>query len=176
MRNKIIFTMLGVLLYVGGLAQGDYVYTDFYQDTTINDGDVYNDTVRVHDFVTVNMFGGSVTEMWLDTTAVANFYGGQLQILASAGGIANLRGGSFGTISGTAQNSINIYGYNLIFTLTSYSSGDLTGVWANGTSFALHLRNSAPATGITALHEIPEPATVFLLGFGMFFAQRKSSK
>ena len=68
--RKIIPEIVLLLLLMPALCQAIPTVTDFYEDDTIKDGDVY-DIVRVHNTATVNMTGGQVDQLCaLDSSTI----------------------------------------------------------------------------------------------------------
>ena len=170
MKRKIIFTMLGVLLFCTELAQA----TDFYSDVTIQNGDVYtSSTINLHDTATINMTGGIVADIRPLDTSILNMSGGSLGGLWLANAsTANLRGGTIGLVEALDQSIVNIYGYG--FTSTPYGTADLlSGFWENNSPFDIQLRRTHLPDVHYVLHEVPEPATFLLVGVGCALLRKK---
>jgi hypothetical protein len=74
MREKIQDILILVFL-LPALCQATPIITDFYEDGTIKNGDVY-DIVRVWDSATVDMTGGQVNQLNALESATINFSGG----------------------------------------------------------------------------------------------------
>ena len=203
MRRRIGILILGVLLSCGGLAQATNIdFNSVNPVGTIQAGDNY-DQVTLHDSAVVTMTGGSAYTVWSYDSSTFQMQSGNVtgwigvsnssSVTLSGGllkdlelrdsGIATILGGNItGSLGifGTAAVA-HIYGKN--FGATPNGAGWLiTGDWADNSPFTIFYRAPlyAPPPSSSGpyvfLHTIPEPATLFLFGFGMIFARRKSSK
>jgi hypothetical protein len=129
---------------------------------------------------TANMTGGSADGFLMYDNSVLNISGGFVggaDLGDSA--ILNLSGGDFSLPRRPwfcVQNIVNIYARDLsivpYYTYDSLASGH----WVDGTSFQFVLERARIYNPQIVFHEIPEPATMFLLGFGMMLARKKLSK
>jgi len=134
-----------------------------------------------------NMSGGAVAHLLSDEQSTINISGGVVgeALIFSSGGTFNITGGvcgkvavSYGelNISGgqityfidCGKGVVNVYGYGFEYDSPEHSP-NLTGFWADGTPFGLDFI----AYDRVVLHEIPEPATLLLLGLGSLALRRK---
>ena len=107
--------------------------------------------------------------------SILNVYGGVIGRVYNAAGIANLYGGEY--LHGLTGGPFDIYGYDFNY---SSATGLLTGFWEDGSDLSVQMTPlkvdvpdySAVWAGVT-LHEIPEPATLLLLGFGGLMVRRR---
>ena len=195
--HVIVISMLGVLLFAGGLARA--TIENFYSDRNIANGDSF-DEIHIFDTppdqTTVTMWGGSAKYIRAYNSSIFLLEGGNVtQCIAAyntssvtiAGGtansvefynssIANLSGGNItGSLGVFETASAHIYGKN--FNLTPVGGGSsgwiIEGIWADNTPFSIYYRINAPVpppgdpNSKVYLHTIPEPASLFLLLFGI---------
>jgi hypothetical protein len=175
MKTKIIFTMLGVLLLAGGLAQAGYV--DINENTTINDNIPTDSIVRVHNSVHVTVEATSYVTFQLLDTSVATVYGGNASYELYGSSILKLHGGDFATRSpdvwfGSNSVKIYIYGTNFAFQ-PAINDGFLSGNWLdqNAAPFNIYLRNLPvpfDQTLGTNIFLVPESITMILMLGGIF--------
>jgi hypothetical protein len=143
--------------------QGGYVGLspfDFYGSSIANVTGGTATGFLMHDNSVLNISGGVVHGASMDNSTILNLSGG------------DLRGYFY------VHNIVNIYARNLSVVPYYVSDSLASGHWADGTSFQFVLgraRGYDPPTQIV-FHEIPEPAIMFLLGFGMMLARKKLSK
>jgi hypothetical protein len=186
-------------LACGGLVQA--TQTDFYNDGTIQSGDVY-DTVDIWDNVTVSMSGGTANVIESRNSSTFIFQSGSLSgwisgfntsnITMSGGSVVNVQLFSSSTINimgGNIDGSLglfgsetiaNIYGKNFT-SIPNHSGGwTITGNWGDSANspFSIWYRGNFPLEPGTAgshivFYTIPEPATAFLFGFGLMLARKK---
>ncbi len=120
-------------------------------------GGVFEITTASYSELTIN--GGEFYELDLHGESIANLHGGQI----------------FGGL--TVSNStawVNIYGY--AFNNDPFPGSPLTGYWASGTPFSINLVDSTITTYDQLIfHEIPEPASIILLGLGGLLLRKRKS-
>lgn len=167
MRMTVI-EVLVILLFGVGAAEGTII--DFYEDGSIESGDVYG-VVRTHNDAVVDMTGGLIeTYLHLYDTSIFNACGGALSdsadIVLFDSTTIHLHGlqtstlGNMISVDSTESATINVYGYGF------YYVGDmLNGYWVDGRSFSLYVRDEETMASLV-FHEIPEPMTFLLLGMG----------
>ncbi len=166
---------------------------DIYSDETINGGDY--GIVNVYSSAKVDIFGSSTYISWLETHnsntidlfdgEIATFLLNDFSTFNMTEGIVGgleLSDSSIAHISGGTINSfiyihdsgslVHFYGYDFNY-IPSGSSGWLSGFWADDSSFTINLRNISFPGNQIELHEIPEPATFFLIGLGFLLFTNK---
>jgi len=174
---------------------GGMTHVFAYDESTINVGGGDIPTLCAHDSISVNVFGGSVYGLYAYDTgnvnvcenayvdilrtrgySVATVSGGTLDLIsASQFGTVNLLGGLVSDYLAAGDSGIiNIYGYYLDKSATGghHGFGFVSGQWPDRTTFNIDLSGSATYSRII-LHEIPEPATVLLIGIGSIALRRR---
>lgn len=191
MKKKMLLMSLVVLICAFGSVKGDD--KNFTSSGEINNGDVWDDVGVWNDTTIVNMWGGIVANLYSFDSSTVNIYNGE--IIGSIGpfyergvgslgnstinifggdifgagsldsGTLNVRGGTIGFLT-ASTGLINIYGLNLAISNNGgqYGYGEVSGNWSDSSSFNISLY--ANAYDQTVLHEIPEPFSLLLFGFG----------
>lgn len=141
------------------------MYTPVYEDTNINSG-TYG-KIEVFDSAKLNIYDGSIETLALQDTSVVRMYGGTIAFDIGISDLATLYlyGGQINRIY--ANNStVHFYGQSITFQPTG---GDtlIYGVWGNGTSFNFTAIRTGSYDEQFIFHQIPEPATMFLLLIGI---------
>jgi hypothetical protein len=188
--------VIGVLLCCGGLTQAAIIdFNSVNPLGTIQVGDNY-DQVTLHDSAIATMTGGTAESVWSYDSSAFQMQSGNISMVISVhnASTVTISGGSVGDLelfnSGVATISggnitghlgiwnmgiVNIYGKNFNYTHDPYNSGWLiTGNWVDESPFTIFYRMYEPfPNSHVVFHEIPEPATMLLLGFGMMLAGKK---
>lgn len=89
-------------------------------------------------------------------------------------GIINLHGGDIfnSLIISNSTAWVHIYGHG--FNNDPFGGSPLTGYWADDTAFSINLVDDTISTYDQIIfHEIPEPATLILLGLGAFLVRKR---
>ena len=182
MRTKFIFSVLGLFLCFGGLAQAGYI--DIYEDAIIDNNLVADSIVRVHNSAHITVQSTSYVSFHLLDSSIATVNGGNATYRAYDSSVLNLYGGDFTTRNpsvGYDGNSakIYIYGQNFEYQPAGYD-GFLSGNWLdeNETTFTIYLRGlPQPFEQVlgTNIFLVPEPCTVGLFCFG-FLVMRRTIK
>jgi hypothetical protein len=195
LKKKLLKTTISILLAILLLPVWSYAI-DFYNDGWITDGNNF-DTVNVWNTGTINMIGGKVRSLGvfesstfnlqsgdisgfitiLDTgnLTISGGFVGDLQLYNSA--VASISGGSItGELTIYNDAIIHIYGQDFVFVPFGGHgpNGWITGRWADNSQFSIYYRNlneQFPGSHLV-LHIIPEPCTLGLIGFGLFFMRR----
>jgi hypothetical protein len=177
---KIILSVLGLLLFYGGLTQAGYI--DIYEDTIINNNLVADSIVRVHDSAHITVQATSYVTFGLLDSSIATVYGGNATYRAYNSSVLTLYGGDFATRSPSVGYDGNlakiyIYGKNFVYQPAGYD-GFLSGNWLdeNETAFNIYLRGlPQPFEQVlgTNIFLVPEPVSMSLLLLGIV-AIRKS--
>ena len=163
---------IAMVIVLAGNVQG--VMVDFHDNAVIQEGDQYY-RVSIFDDSIVVMAGGEVDQMLGYDSSTTTILGGQVGWFSlEDSATAHLYGGTFDMLYAPAADAyFHIYGYDLIVRTPS----DLyfvSGYWADGTPFELKLRRADTFGDQYVLHEIPEPGTLILLGFGfLLFRTRR---
>jgi len=112
------------------------------------EGGIWEIDVSGHSELTIN--GGEFYEIDCDDYSTLNLHGGQI----------------FGSLMVEHTTTwVNIYGYG--FNNDPFPGSPLTGFWADATPFSINLVDDTISTYDQLIfHEIPEPATLLLLGLG----------
>lgn len=132
---------------------------------------------QTNDQSTINISGGVIHEprAWYDGTI--NVTDGECWNVEVGGGEFNISGGQItGKGIYVASGVANIYGYS--FDYNSSRDPQLTGFWPDNTPFGITFWNPGnvephDSYDYVVLHEIPEPATLFLLGLGVVLIKKK---
>jgi hypothetical protein len=161
---------------------------DFHTDGVIQDGNTFL-AVRVFDDATVNMTGGNIKGgISLYNNSIFNAYDGAMAdasqgwastIALFDSSIINLYkldgGVTYGsplTIIRAAEGSnaqINFYGYGF-----NFEGNHLHGYWADGSSFLFMIKSDEATMGALVFHNVPEPATLFLLAIGGLLIRKRN--
>jgi len=184
-------------------SDANIVEGDWYGLVRIYDTPPYHTTVnmtggslsiaKLYDSSTLNIFGGYLMEAESYNTSILNFFGGNISSGLGAwenstmniwGGIigaigtsnsstVNLRGGQITNwVGGHIGTTINVFGKELskINEGGLYGDGQVTGLWQDNTPFTINLIGTDT---YSVVNLIPEPATIFLLSFGIFFTRKR---
>ena len=191
MKKTSMMLVAVVMLLLASQVQA--IDVDFYSDTTIEDGDVY-DIVSVYDtppdFTTVDMFGGSVASLRTYDSSKANIYGGQILIdpqsrdsstiniysgvvicvsmIVWDSSTLNIYGGDLNVSDSpyfSESSTVNIYGYDF-----NYDGWSLTGFLQDGSSFIF---TELSPSNYAHINLIPEPATFLLFGLGVLLVRKQ---
>lgn len=135
--------------------------------------------LRSRDQSVVNISGGYVAELEGYSQSTINIAGGSIDLVVCYGdNISNIGGGEIGYLYAEDSSIINIYGYGFAYEhyegIVPGREGYLTGFWQDGTAFTISLATGNDVTyDHLNLHVVPEPGTVFLLGFGCLALRRR---
>jgi len=186
MRTKFIFSVLGLLLFYGGLTQAGYI--DIYEDTIINNNLVADSIVRVHNSAHITVQSTSYEDFEMLDTSIATVYGGNASYKAYDSSVLSLYGGDFVTRNpsvGYDGDLAKIYVYGQNFQMEPHDPPScyhqyvfLNGNWLNGTEFEIYFRGlPQPFEQVlgTNIFLVPEPCTVGLFCFG-FLVMRRTIK
>ena len=177
-----------------------FAIVNFYSDGVIDAG-TPNSSVYTWNIANINMTGGTILSLDEFNSSRVNIQAGlisqgtslwnQSQLSLTSGqiglflevhdsAVADLRGGILeGWLYAADDSVVNIYGdgFNYDPLAGTKNGGLLTGFWASGQTFSLNLLDNLETETITyehvVLHEIPEPASLLLLGLGVIFLRRR---
>ena len=192
MKTKVI-TILAAIMFLP-VSQVQAIDVDFYTDSTIQDGAIYN-MVRIYDTppetTTVDMYGGGVNSFRTYDTSTLNIYGGGVlgEIIAGNSSVVNIYGGSVTCHSLAVMDlsTLNIYGGNFSSTNSpsfsesstvdihgydfNYDGWSLTGFLQDGSSFIF---TELSPSNYAHINLIPEPATFLLFGLGVLLLRKRT--
>jgi len=165
-----------------GTTHGSFnMYDD--SELNINGGTLLlGNVIALYGSSTATMTGGAldVSGFNMYDNSILNISGGILNgthISIGNSNILNLSGGNFGTGNETpwiySKNIINIYGRDLsIVPYYTQTDSFVSGHWADDTAFGFILGRAQIYNPQIVFHEIPEPATMFLLLIGITGVRR----
>ena len=135
--------------FVYGLIASDHSIVNLF-----GNADLFAPLVR--NFGTLNMTGGTVDHLGAIDSGIINLYGGIIS----------------DRLISSDSSVVNIYGYDLLKTNTGgkYDYGQVSGFWADGTSFTIDLNGFETYSHINL---IPEPYSLILLGLGGLILRRR---
>ena len=188
-NNVYIYNDDTVVDMLGGGADG----IGTYDASTVNIVDGYVNTLATQEFSRANISGGYVYSLFgmgqstatvsglaagrtfgVEDWATLTITGGTLEnICARDQGILNLRGGVVSESLGAWNSAVvNIYGYGFTYDPDggAFDGGQLRGFYLNSSPFSIDLYG---VQTYEHLNLIPEPASIFLLGFGVLALRRK---
>jgi hypothetical protein len=139
---------------------------------------------HIYDTSSFNLYEGSVVGIDLYILSNAGIYGGNALGLATWNrSTLNLYGGSIGWFTAWDDSMINMYGYGFAYSPGECigvpgcigNGGKISGYWQNGSTFEVLLNDVSGnhTYDHIVFHEIPEPASVLLLGLGGLLLRRR---
>jgi hypothetical protein len=181
-------------------AADGFAIVNFYNDGTIDAGTPYT-SIYTWNNANVSMTGGTILSLDEYNSSKVNMQAGvvsqgtslwnQSQLSLTGGrvglflevhdsAVANLHGGVLdGWLYAADTSVVHVYGYGFDYDPLAgiRNGGLLTGFWSGGQTFSLNLLDNLETGTITyehiVLHEIPEPATLLLLGVGGLLIRKK---
>lgn len=119
-------------------------------------GSDYTDSLVASDFGVVFMESGILERIIGENLGVANLYGGVVSDYITA----------------HDSSTINVYGYDLVKTVSggTYGDGQISGFWMNDEAFIINLRGQETFGNVNL---IPEPSSLILLTLGALALRRK---
>jgi hypothetical protein len=113
--------------------------------------------LNTHSYSELTVEGGEIQYLEAHHESLINLFGGQIL-------------GDLTVFHDTAW--VHIYGYG--FNNDPFLGSPLTGFWADDTAFSINLVDDTISTYDQIIfHEIPEPATLLLLGLGAITIRRR---
>jgi hypothetical protein len=159
--------------------------------------DIYGgqiDTVASCDSSIINIYNGKLKNVSARFSSTLNIFGGQNKgVAAFNSGSIFLYGGGVQYLEAYESSMVYIYGYNISYELYSNTIlspsgfpivGKIFGLWGDLTPFVIEIGNyngdvpiENPVTfDHIIFHEIPEPASLLLLGLGTLAVGRWAKK
>lgn len=166
------------VLMIGAVSHAGVMW-DIYSDETINSGvflniDIYDSQDVPLVQTTVDMTGGDISTLVVHDTSVFNLKGGKVNTMFMYDdSTANLTGGTMLMIYPNGH-TINVYG-TAFATVDLGSSFRVSGTWADGLPFQIQFARAEPTDDNISLHQIPEPASIALLGLGFWVTRRQTT-
>jgi hypothetical protein len=181
---------------IGTIQDGDnYDFVALHDTATVTmKGGTINESLYAFDTSIFNFQGGNLSGSYFHGFSTFNISGGTIlggilmyenSVLNITGGfvsgadmgvstILNLYGGDLGHFY--VQNIVNIYASDLSVVSLDPQEKMASGHWGDGTSFQFRLGRTQSYNTQINFYEIPEPSTIFLIGFGIAFVIRKTNK
>jgi hypothetical protein len=196
MKAKIVLIMVAVFLIGNNRVQAENKV--FTENGVIVEGDVWDTVYVINDTTVVDMWGGTVGDLYAQDSSTVNIYSGEIigarevpfekglgawysstvnifggyfcEITAFDSGTMQIHGGVIDFIWGESTSApINIYGFDLILT-------EIGGEYDDGIVSGRWVDDNefsidlySNAYNQIILHEIPEPCTGILLCLGAFY-------
>ena len=127
---------------------------------------------RAYDNSRIEIKGGNVSTLRGHDNSHLVITGGSISMLVVLDSSdVHLKGGQIGVVS-SQGTPFHIYGYDLQIIDLPNSDFSVTGRWQDMTPFSITVSRNKPEDNVVILHEIPEPITIALLGFGILIAKR----
>jgi hypothetical protein len=201
MKTINLFGQIRIILMMCIAVSNTDAAVNYYNDGTISTSTA-NTSVYTWNSADVNMTGGTIVSLDEFNSSQINMQAGlvsqgtslwnQSQLSMTGGklsqflevhdsAVADLHGGRLdGWLYAADTSVIYVYGYGFDYNplAGTKNGGLLTGSWANGQTFGLNLLDNLQTNTITyqhiILHQIPEPATLLLLGLGGLILKKQS--
>lgn len=152
-----ILTLEAYNTSIANVSGGSVAGLDAWNHSTVNFTDsAIGGTIGARDFGTLNMTGGSTEYLGAGYSGTINIYAGLVTDSLNAWDSA----------------TINIFGYDLVKTSSGgrYGCGQVYGFFADETAFTIEFSTYETYSHVNL---IPEPSSLFLLGFGALLLKRK---
>lgn len=161
-----------------------YITTNIYENETIDHSNY--ESIQIYDSLddppkqTIVTFvtGSEASRIHSNDTSIVDIYDGTIwSIIIHESSTMNFYGGEINRVLNIFEEStLNVFGTN--FLIVNGNNNDephasLSGTWENDNDFSFHFYRMSEIPDNVILHEIPEPASIILLGSGILLVKRK---
>jgi hypothetical protein len=166
---------------------GIKIVDSWESQTVVDIRESYLSQVETYDTALLNMYSGGISILDAYVLSSVRVHNGDiLSARIWNRSTLDLYGGSIGWLTAWDYSVINMYGYGFAYSPGECigipgcigNGGKISGYWQDGTAFDILLNDVAGNRTYDHLvfHEIPEPASLLLLGLGGLWLRRRNCR